>query len=129
MDLTLWNDITKNDYSEFTSLKNGAKIALLLPNTDNLIVLEKIDGRVLIHSDHREEFDFPFAQIAFKFSEYAFDKLNETKSFSTLLFLAKKEEIGIMSFVNENELTRYNFNKFLKKFGYEIGSNCSCGCC
>ena len=129
MDLEIWKSFVNDNYYEFSALKDKAKIALLLPDTDKMIILEKSEDKMLIHSGHADEFDFPFAQIALRFSEESVDKLNENWSFNTLKNLTKKDEIRILSFVNENELRYYKFNIFLKKFGYEINSSCSCGCC
>ena len=33
-----WETWANDNYSEFESLKDGAKIAIMLPNTDNLII-------------------------------------------------------------------------------------------
>lgn len=129
MDLEFWKAFVNDNYYEFSALKDKAKIALLLPDTDKMIILEKSEDKMLIHTGHADEFDFPFAQIALRFSEKSVDKLNENISFNTFKNLTKNDEIGILSFVDENELKYYKFDIFLKNFGYELNSSCSCGCC
>ena len=114
-DNEIWQKWANNNYEEFKSLKNGAKIAMLLPDTDNLIVMNN--------------FDFPFAQIAFKFQDNTVDKVLNDSTFKTFKNLTLADEIGILSFVDEGILNRFNYRYFLKKFGFEIGSGCSCGCC
>lgn len=127
--MEFWKSFVKDNYDEFSELKNKAKIALLLPDTNKMIILEKSEDTILIHTGHTDEFDFPFAQIALRFSKESVEKLNENISFNNLRDLTKKDEIGILSFVNENELKYYKFDIFLKKFGYQLNSSSSCRCC
>lgn len=127
-DNEIWQKWANNNYEEFKSLKNGAKIAMLLPDTDNLIVINKGD-EITVRIDDRNNFDFPFAQIAFKFQDNTVDKVLNDSTFKTFKNLTLADEIGILSFVDEGILNRFNYRYFLKKFGFEIGSGCSCGCC
>ena len=101
---------------------------MLLPDTDNLIVLTKGD-EITVRIDDRNNFDFPFAQIAFKFQDNTVDKVLNDSTFKTFRNLAIADDIGILSFVDEGTLNRFDYRNFLKKFGFEIGSGCSCGCC
>ena len=50
-----WETWANDNYEEFQSLKDGAKIAMLLPNTDNLIVLEK-GSEISVKIDDRYSF-------------------------------------------------------------------------
>lgn len=127
-DKAFWEKWANENYDEFTSLKDGAKIAMLVPNTENLIVLEK-ESKISVRIDDRNLFDFPFAEIAFKFSEENIDEVLNDSTLDTLKNLTKKDEIGILAFVNHEVLNKYQYNDFLKKFGFEISSGCSCGCC
>ena len=127
-DNEIWQKWANNNYEEFKSLKNGAKMAMLLPDTDNLIVINKGD-EITVRIDGRNNFDFPLAQIAFKFQDNTVDKVLNDSTFKTFKNLTLADEIGILSFVDEGILNRFNYRYFLKKFGFEIGSGCSCGCC
>ena len=101
---------------------------MLLPDTDNIILLTKSD-KIFVKIDNRNNFNFPFAQIAFKFSDDAADKVLKDSTFKTFRNLTMADEIGILSFVDEITLKRFDYRYFLKKFGFEINSGCSCGCC
>ncbi len=124
----IWKKWANKNYDEFKSLKDGARMAMLLPNTDNLIVLTKGE-EITVKIDDRNNFDFPFAQIAFKFGENTVEDVLRDSTFSTFKNLTLDDEIGILSFVDEATLNRFDYRYFLKKFGFEIGSGCSCGCC
>lgn len=79
-DNEIWQKWANNNYDEFKSLKDGAKMAMLLPDTDYLIVLTKGD-EITVRIDDRNNFNFPFAQIAFKFQDNTVDKvLNDSTS-------------------------------------------------
>lgn len=123
-----WETWANDNYEEFQSLKDGAKIAMLLPNTDNLIVLEK-GSEISVKIDDRYSFEFPFAEIGFKFSEDTVDKVLNDKTLKTFQRLTSNDEIGIMSFVKEDKLLEYDYTNFLRKFGFDLKCNCSCGCC
>lgn len=127
-DYKVWENWANNNYDEFKSLKDGAKIAMLLPDTDNLIVLKKGDT-ISVDIDDRNTFEFPFAQIAFKFGENTIESVLNDSTFKTFKNLTLADDIGILSFVDEATLNRFDYRNFLKKFGFEIGSGCSCGCC
>ena len=123
-----WETWANDNYEEFRSLKDGAKIAILLPNTDNLIILEK-GSEISVKIDDRYSFEFPFAEIGFRFDEGAVDKVLNDKTLKTFQRLTSNDEIGIMSFVKEDTLLEYDYTMFLRKFGFELKCNCSCGCC
>lgn len=127
-DNEIWQKWANKNYYEFKSLKDGAKMAMLLPDTDNLIVLTK-DDEITVKIYDRNNFDFPFAQIAFKFKENTVDKVLDDSTFETFKNLTIDDQIGILSFVDEDTLNRFDYRDFLKKFGFEIVSGCSCGCC
>ncbi|WP_407421567.1 hypothetical protein [Methanobrevibacter sp.] len=127
-DYKVWENWANNNYDEFKSLKDGAKIAMLLPDTDNLIVLKK-GGTISVVIDDRNTFEFPFAQIAFKFGENTIESVLNDSTFKTFKNLTLADDIGILSFVDEATLNRFDYRNFLKKFGFQIGSGCSCGCC
>ena len=127
-DYKVWENWANNNYDEFKSLKDGAKIAMLLPDTDNLIVLKKGDT-ISVDIDDRNTFEFPFAQIAFKFGENTIESVLNDSTFKTFKNLTLADDIGILSFVDEATLNRFDSRNFLKKFGFQIGSGCSCGCC
>ena len=124
----IWEKWANENYDDFKSLKDGSKIAMLLPNTDNLIVLEKGD-KITVKIDDRYSFDFPFAQIAFKFGEGTVEDVLNDSSLVTLKRLTLANDVGIMSFVDEKTLNEFNYKNFLKRFGFEIGPSCTCGCC
>lgn len=124
----IWEKWANNNYNEFESLKNGAKIAILLPDTDNLIVLKKTNT-ISVKIDDRYSFDFPFAQIAFKFDENTVNDMLNDSTFQTFKNLVLNDKIGILSFVDESTLNNFDYKDFLKKFGFEIGSGGNCGCC
>ena len=123
-----WETWANDNYEEFQSLKDGAKIAILLPNTDNLIILEK-GSEISVKIDDRYSFEFPFAEIGFRFDEGAVDKVLNDKTLKTFQRLTSNDEIGIMSFVKEDKLLEYDYTMFLRKFGFELKCNCSCWCC
>lgn len=127
-DNEIWQKWANNNYGEFKSLKDGAKMAMLLPDTDNLIVLTKGD-EITVRIDDRNNFDFPFEQIAFKFQNNTIDKVLGDSTFKTFKNFTLNDKIGILSFVDEVTLNRFDYKQFLKQFGFEIGSSCSCGCC
>ena len=127
-DYKVWENWANNNYDEFKSLKDGAKIAMLLPDTDNLIVLKKGDT-ISVVIDDRNTFEFQFAQIAFKFGENTIESVLNDSTFKTFKNLTLADDIGILSFVDEATLNRFDYRNFLKKFGFQIGSGCSCGCC
>ena len=91
-----WETWANDNYSEFESLKDGAKIAIMLPNTDNLIILEK-GSEISVKIDDRYSFEFPFAEIGFKFKENAVDEVLNDKTLKTLQRLTSNDEIGIMA--------------------------------
>lgn len=124
----LWSEWSNRNYKEFQSLSDGARIALLLPNTDNLIILEK-NEKITVKIDDRYSFEFPFAEIGFKFGEDTVEKVLNDNNLESLKRLALADEIGIMSFVREDVLIEYEYGEFLRKFGLEIKTGCSCGCC
>lgn len=123
-----WKTWANDNYSEFESLKDGAKIAIMLPNTDNLIILEK-ESEISVKIDDRYSFEFPFAEIGFNFNEGAVEKVLSDKTLKTFQRLTSNDEIGILSFVREDKLLEYDYSMFLRKFGFEINTGCSCGCC
>ena len=123
-----WEAWANNNYEEFKSLKDGARIAILLPNTDNLIILEK-GSEISVEIDDRYSFEFPFAEIGFKFGEDAVEKVLNDNTLKTFQRLTSNDEIGVMSFVKEDKLIEYAYSMFLRKFGFEINTGCSCGCC
>ena len=123
-----WETWANDNYSEFESLKDGAKIAIMLPNTDNLIILEK-ESEISVKIDDRYSFEFPFAEIGFNFNEGAAEKVLGDKTLKTFQRLTSNDEIGILSFVKEDKLIEYDYSMFLRKFGFEINTGCSCGCC
>lgn len=123
-----WETWANDNYSEFESLKDGAKIAIMLPNTDNLIILEK-GSEISVKIDDRYSFEFPFAEIGFNFNEDAVEKVLSDKTLKTFQRLTSNDEIGILSFVKEDKLIEYDYSMFLRKFGFEINTGCSCGCC
>lgn len=127
-DNEVWEKWANDNYGEFKSLKNGAKMAMLLPDTDNIIVLRKCD-RITVEINDRNNFEFPFAQIAFKFSGNSVDDVLGDSTFKIFKKFTSDDKIGILSFVDEATLNRFDYKNFLKKFGFEIGSGCSCGCC
>lgn len=127
-DKEIWETWANNNYDDFKSLKNGAKLAILLPNTDNLIILEK-GNKISVEINERYSFDFPFAEIGFKFNDNSVEKILNDKTLKTFERLTSNEEIGILSFVKEDILIEYGYSLFLRKFGFEIKNNCSCGCC
>ena len=92
-DNEIWQKWANNNYDEFKSLKDGAKMAMLLPDTDNLIVLTKGD-EITVRIDDRNNFDFPFAQIAFKFQDNTVDKVLNDSTFKTFRNLAIADDIG-----------------------------------
>ena len=123
-----WETWANDNYSEFESLKDGARIAIMLPNTDNLIILEK-GSEISVKIDDRYSFEFPFAEIGFNFNEDAVEKVLSDKTLKTFQRLTSNDEIGILSFVKEDKLIEYDYSMFLRKFGFEINTGCSCGCC
>ncbi len=124
----IWEKWANDNYEDFKSLKDGAKIAMLLPDTDNIIVLKK-DNKITVEIDDRYSFEFPFAQIAFKFGDNTVDKVLNDSSLVTLKKLTLDNDVGIMSFVDESTLNKFNYKNFLKRFGFEISPSCTCGCC
>ena len=124
----VWEKWANENYNDFKSLKDGSKIAMLLPDTDNLIIIEK-GNRMTVEIDDRYSFEFPFAEIAFKFTDGTVDKVLKDSSLVTMKKLVLDNDIGIMSFVDEKTLNEYNYRNFLKRFGFEIGPSCTCGCC
>lgn len=124
----VWEKWANENYDDFKSLKDGSKIAMLLPDTDNLIIIEK-GNRMTVEIDDRYSFEFPFAQIAFKFTDGTVDKVLKDSSLVTMKKLVLDNDIGIMSFVDEKTLNEHNYRNFLKRFGFEIGPSCTCGCC
>ncbi|WP_286008958.1 hypothetical protein [Methanobrevibacter woesei] len=92
-DNEIWQKWANNNYNEFKSLKDGAKMAMLLPDTDNLIVFTK-GNKITVKIDNRANFDFPFAQIAFKFSDNTVDKVLDDSTFKTFKNLVMNDEIG-----------------------------------
>ncbi|WP_458403879.1 hypothetical protein [Methanobrevibacter sp.] len=127
-DSEIWQKWANDNFDEFESLKDGAKMAMLLPDTDNLIVLEK-GNEISVRIDDRNLFDYPFAEIAFKFGENTIEKVLNDSTFKTFKKLVLDDEIGILAFVNEDGLNSFHYASFLKKFGFEIKSQCGCGCC
>ncbi len=124
----LWAKWANNNYQEFESLKDGSKIAMLLPNTDNLIILEK-GNDISVTIDDKNSFEFPFAEIAFKFDEKTIDMVLNDSTFETFKKLSKNDEVGVLAFVSADILNKYKYISFLKSFGLEINTGCSCGCC
>ena len=55
--------------------------------------------------------------------------LHLDKTLKTFQRLTSNDEIGILSFVKEDKLIEYDYSMFLRKFGFEINTGCSCGCC
>ena len=125
-DVKTWKSWIETNSKQFVSLKEGAKIAMLLPDTDNIIVLEKLEKGFDYKIDNQSSFEFPFAQIALKFTSQGIEDFFNNVS---LRHLVKTDKMGILSFVNSNELRNMGFNSFLKRCGYGIQSSCSCGCC
>ena len=93
-----------------------------------MIILEK-GSEISVKIDDRYSFEFPFAEIGFRFDEGAVDKVLNDKTLKTFQRLTSNDEIGIMSFVKEDTLLEYDYTMFLRKFGFELKCNCSCGCC
>lgn len=128
MDKKLWEKWANENFKEFSDIKKGSKIAIMLPNTDDLIVLRKNDSDFSVRKANRYDFEFPFAEIGFKFEENAPEQVLRANNFNIFVQLVGKEEIGLLCFVPEDQLNSKGYKNFLKRIGYNIGSSCCCCC-
>lgn len=127
IDEKLWEKWANENFKKFSNIKKDSNIAIMLPNTDDLIVLKKNDNNFSVKKDNRYNFDFPFAEIGFKFEENTPEQVLRG-NFNIFVQLVGKEKIGLICFVPEDQLTTKGYKNFLKKIGYNIGSSCCCCC-
>lgn len=125
----LWEKWANNNIEFFTGLKTKSKIAIMLPQTDNLIILTKESSKVSVIINNKNTFKFPFAEIGFKFGENIVKDVLKDKEFKDFINYLNKDQIGLLSFVSENELINKGYENFLSKINYKIGKSSSCGCC
>lgn len=128
-DKNLWEKWANSSFEYFNSLAIGSKIAIMLPSTENLILLVKEDSKISVIIDDKNNFEFPYAEIGFKFEDGVVENIFAENNFNSFLKFLNEDKIGLLSFVSENELNRLGYSNFLRKIGFKLKNSCSCGCC
>lgn len=128
----LWKNWVEGSSSFFAGLLDGSTIGILIgDNEDQIILLEKKDGKIGVEIENPEDLERPIADILFKIEEDDVKEVLKDDSFVKFIELLSNQKIRVYGLINQAELINKGYTGFLGRIGLSFGGSCCGGgsCC
>ena len=131
-DVELWKNWVEGSSSFFAGLLDGSVIGILIgDNEDQIILLEKKDGKIGVKIENPEDLERPIADILFKIEEDDVKEVLKDDSFVKFIELLSNQKIRVYGLISQAELINKGYTGFLGRIGLSFGGSCCGGgsCC
>ena len=128
----LWKNWAEESSSFFAGLLDGSVIGILIgENEDQIVLLAKKDGEMLVKIENPEDLKRPISDIIFKIEEDNVKKILEDSSFVKFIELLSNQKIRVYGLISQAELINKGYTGFLGRLGLSFGGSCCGGgsCC
>jgi hypothetical protein len=128
----LWQNWVEESSSFFAGLLDGSVMGILIgENEDQIILLEKKDGKIGVKIENPEELERPIADILFKIEEGKVKEVLKDSSFVKFIELLSNQKIRVYGLRSQAELMNKGYTGFLGRLGLNFGGSCCGGgsCC
>lgn len=128
----LWKNWVEGSSSFFAGLLDGSVIGILIgENEDQIILLEKKDGKIGVKIENPEDLKRPISDIIFKIEEDNVKEILEDSSFVKFIELLSNQKIRVYGLISQAELINNGYTGFLGRLGLNFGGSCCGGgsCC
>lgn len=128
----LWKNWVEENSAFFAGLVDGSVIGILIGESEEqIILLEKNEGEILVKIKNPEDLEGPVADIIFKIEEEYTGEILKDRSFVKFIELISNQKIRVYGLTSQAELIDKGYTGFLGRLGLNFGGSCCGGgsCC
>lgn len=130
--LESWKNWVEGNSAFFAGLLDGSVIGIFIGESEEqIILLEKNDGEMLIKIENPDDLEGPIADIIFKIEEEHVEEVLKDRSFVKFIELISNQKIRVYGLISQTELMDKGYTGFLGRLGLNFGGSCCGGgnCC